>query len=67
MNPDDHDYTTTQGGSTNFAMTTTTVSLPGDRLCPGHERALPLEQTVMELDVKEEVFFLRVMCFIINK
>ena len=24
------------------------------RLCPGHERALPIERTVMELDVKEE-------------
>jgi len=25
-----------------------------DRICPGHERALPIQQTVMELDVKEE-------------
>lgn len=24
------------------------------RLCPGHERSLPIEQTVMELDIKEE-------------
>ena len=24
------------------------------RLCPGHERALPIQQTVMDLDVKEE-------------
>ena len=24
------------------------------RLCPGHERALPIERTVMELDVKDE-------------
>lgn len=24
------------------------------RLCPGHERALPIQQTVLELDVKEE-------------
>lgn len=27
---------------------------PKQRLCPGHERALPIQQTVMELDVKEE-------------
>ena len=25
-----------------------------ERLCPGHERAMPIERTVMELDVKEE-------------
>ena len=24
------------------------------RVCPGHERALPIQQTVMDLDVKEE-------------
>ncbi|XP_060604089.1 ATP-dependent DNA helicase Q4-like [Ruditapes philippinarum] len=28
--------------------------LPKRRLCPGHERALPIQQTVMDLDVKEE-------------
>jgi hypothetical protein len=28
--------------------------LPNQRLCPGHERALPIQQTVMDLDVKEE-------------
>ena len=25
-----------------------------ERLCPGHERAMPIERTVIELDVKEE-------------
>ncbi|XP_052816677.1 ATP-dependent DNA helicase Q4-like isoform X2 [Mya arenaria] len=25
-----------------------------ERLCPGHERALPIQQTVLDLDVKEE-------------
>ncbi len=27
---------------------------PTPRICPGHERALPVEATVMELDVREE-------------
>ena len=25
-----------------------------EQLCPGHERAMPIERTVIELDVKEE-------------
>ena len=25
-----------------------------DQLCPGHERAMPVERTVMEIDVTEE-------------
>ena len=27
---------------------------PSVRVCPGHERALPIESTVMSLDVREE-------------
>jgi len=27
------------------------------RVCPGHERAIPIEKTVQELDIKEEGIF----------
>ena len=32
-----------------------------ERICPGHERALPIEQTVIELDVKEEGRFISLL------
>ena len=49
-NHDDGSIVTEGEGHHDVAMTT----VEKVRLCPGHERALPIERTVMELDVKEE-------------
>ena len=29
-------------------------SVSSKRICPGHERAIPIEKTVQELDIREE-------------
>ena len=31
-----------------------TVVAPPARVCPGHERAIPIQSTVQSLDIKEE-------------
>lgn len=40
--------------SCNFSHHSKLTTENKTRLCPGHERALPIQQTVLDLDVKEE-------------
>ncbi|XP_021372392.1 ATP-dependent DNA helicase Q4-like [Mizuhopecten yessoensis] len=55
--PEGDTVAATPGGDTGVAAK--------PRLCPGHERAMPIEDTVMSLDVKEEGLC-TLMCYLEN-